>query len=168
MQASLMRLKKLYEVVLLSGSLVAICTPVALAATATASITVTATVLSVCSILATPMAFGNYASATLNSSATLAVACTVSTPYNVGLDAGIGTGGTVTVRRMSNGSSTLQYKMYSDPAHSVNIGQTVGTDTIPGTGNGLTQTITIYGQVLPSQLSTPGLYTDTVVATITY
>ena len=163
-----MRLKKLCETVLLSAGLIAISTPVAFSATATATVIVTATVLSVCTVVATPLAFGNYTSTILNGTATLAVACTVSSPYNVGLDAGTGAGGTTTTRRMTNGSSTLQYRMYSDAGHTVNIGQTVGTDTVAGVGNGLTQTITIYGQILPSQLSTPGLYTDTVVATITY
>jgi spore coat protein U-like protein len=69
---------------------------------------------------------------------------------------------------MTNGSSTLQYKLYSDSGHTVNVGVTVGTDTIAATGNGLTQTITIYGQIPANQLTTPGVYVDTVTATITY
>ena len=69
---------------------------------------------------------------------------------------------------MTNGASTLQYKLFSDSGHTTNVGQTVGTDTIAGNGTGITQSVTIYGQILGGQLTTPGVYTDTVTATITY
>ena len=163
-----MRIKTLGQNIALSVSLLALFAAGAHAATATSSLIVTATVLSVCTIVAGPLAFGNYSNVVLNASATLSVACTVSSPYNVSLDVGSGNGATITTRRMTNGASTLQYRLFSDAARSVNIGQTIGTDTISGTGNGLTQTLTIYGQILPNQLVTPGIYSDTVTATITY
>ena len=163
-----MRLKKLCAAVALSVSLLAVAPSAASAATATASLLVSATVLSFCTIAATPMAFGNYASVVLNISANLTVACTNTTSYNIGLNAGTGTGATVTNRLMTNGLSTLQYKLTSDSSHTTNIGQTIGSDTITGTGNGSPQIITIYGQIPAGQLATTGLYNDTVVATITY
>jgi spore coat protein U-like protein len=163
-----MRLKKLFTVIIIFGHLSGICTPQAEAATQTAPLVVTATVLAVCAIAVTPLSFGNYSAAVLNIPATLSVTCTSTTPYNVGLNAGTSTGATVTTRRMTNGANTLQYTLSSDAAHSVNIGQTIGTDTIAGTGNGSVQTITIYGQILANQYVVPGVYSDTVTATITY
>lgn len=130
---------------------------------------VTATVLSLCTIAATPMAFATYAAgAASTSTASLTVTCTTATPFNVGLDAGTTAGATVTNRRMTNGSSFLDYKLTSDAAHNVNIGNTIGTDTLAGTGTGLPQILTVYGLVAAGQNVSAGLYTDTVTATITY
>ena len=82
--------------------------PSALAATATSSIAVSATVLSFCTITALPLAFGNYSTAVVNASTTVAVACTVGTTYNIGLDVGLGTGATVAQRKMTFNTSEIQ------------------------------------------------------------
>ena len=123
------------------------------AATATSTIAVSATVLSFCSLTALPLAFGNYSSALVNATTTLAVVCTVGTTYSVGLDLGQGTGATVTQRRMTLNTSQLSYALYSDAARTTPWGNTVGTNTQAGTGNGLTQTLTVYGQIPANQLS---------------
>jgi len=140
------------------------------AATSTATIAVTATVLAFCTVTATPLAFGNYSSAQLDATATLAVSCTTGTPYTVGLDAGIGTGATVAAREMAGtvSGSTLSYTLYSDSGRTVVWGDTAGTNTVAGTGNGLAQALTAYGRIPAGQLSAPGAYTDTVTATVTY
>lgn len=139
------------------------------AATSSSSIVVTATVLAYCVVTATPMAFGNYASAQLDSAATLAVSCTLGTPYTIGLDQGTGVGATVPLRNMTGtvSGSTLNYSMYSDANRTSVWGNTVG-NLLPGTGNGLVQTLTVYGRIPAGQLSAPGLYTDTVTATLSY
>ena len=41
----------------------------------------------------------------------------------------------------------LNYSLSSDPAHTINWGNTVGTDTVSGTGTGGLQIITVYGFV---------------------
>ena len=64
--------------------------------------------------------------------------------------------------------ATLAYALYQDSAHTINWGNTVGTDTVSGTGNGSAQTLTVYGEVPAGQSVTPGAYTDTITATITY
>ena len=138
------------------------------AATATSTMAVTATVLSFCTITAAPMAFGTYSTALVNAASTIVVTCTVGTTYNIGLDVGQGSGATVTQRKMTLNTNTLPYGLFSDSAHSVPWGNTVGTNTLAGTGNGLVQTIPVYGQIPASQVVAPGLYTDTVTATITY
>jgi spore coat protein U-like protein len=139
------------------------------ASTATASIAVSATVLSFCTVSASALAFGNYQSVVVNQTTTVTATCTTGTTYNVGLDAGQGTGATVSARKMtSTGSNTLTYGLYSDSAHSVVWGNTIGTNTVTGTGNGAAQTLTVYGQIPGSQFSAPGSYTDTVAVTLTY
>src|SRR4051812_6590950 len=57
------------------------------------------------------------------------------TSYNVGLNAGNGSGATVTNRMMSGSSgATLPYTLYRDAARTSNWGQTSGTDTVAGVG----------------------------------
>jgi spore coat protein U-like protein len=138
------------------------------ASTATATILVTATVLSFCTITALPLPFGNYSQAALAATTTVSATCTLGTPYNIGLDPGTGTGGTVAARKMTYLTNTLTYSLYQDSGHSTVWGNTIGTNTVTGTGNGAIQSLTVYGLIPASQLVTPGAYTDTVTATITY
>jgi spore coat protein U-like protein len=65
-------------------------------------------------------------------------------------------------------SSLLSYKLFSNSGYTTNWGNTVGTDTVAGTGSGVSQTLTVYGQIPAQQFVRPGCYTDTVVATLTY
>jgi spore coat protein U-like protein len=137
--------------------------------TATSSFNVSVTVASACTITATNLAFGNYtASATSTSTSTISVTCTNTTPYNVGLSAGLATGATVTTRKMQNGSNLLNYSLYQNSTHITNWGNTVGTDTEAGNGNGATQALTVYGQVPAGQFARALVYSDTITATVTY
>jgi spore coat protein U-like protein len=65
-------------------------------------------------------------------------------------------------------SALLGYALFSDASRTVNWGQTIGTDTVTGTGNGAAQAITVYGQATAGQFVAPGAYTDTITATVTY
>lgn len=138
------------------------------AATSNSSMPVSATVQATCSITASPLAFGTYSSAQLDAATTLAVNCTNTTSYNVGLDAGGGTGATVAQRKMVNGAQTLNYTVYSDTGRANVWGATVGTNTVAGTGTGAVQTLNVYGRIAAGQAPTPGSYVDTLTATITY
>jgi spore coat protein U-like protein len=141
----------------------------ALAATATTTFAVTATVQATCLVAATPMAFGIYTGVVSTSTSIVSVTCTNTTPYNVGLSAGLATGATVTARSMTGtASALLGYALFSDSARTVNWGQTIGTNTVTGTGNGAAQPITVYGQVPAAQFVAPGAYADTITATVTY
>jgi len=141
----------------------------ALAATATTTFGVNATVQSTCLVSATAMAFGTYTGAVATSTSAVSVTCTNTTPYNVGLSAGLATGATVTTRSMTGpAAALLGYALFSDSARTVNWGQTIGTDTVTGTGNGAAQAITVYGQAAASQYVAPGAYADTITATVTY
>jgi spore coat protein U-like protein len=138
--------------------------------TVTTTFAVTANVVATCVVSATPMAFENYVSISpADSTSTITVSCSDLTTYNVGLNAGTSTGATVTTRKMKGtGTAVLNYHLYSDSARSVNWGNTVGTDTVTGTGTGAPQLLTVYGQVPAGQGPAAGTYTDTITATVTF
>lgn len=142
----------------------------ALAATATTTFSVTATVTTTCSIVASSnMAFGSYAGVQADSTSTLSATCSNLTPYNIGLDAGTGTGATVTDRKMTGpGSDTLTYHLFRDSGRTLNWGNTVGTDTVSSTGTGSAQSFTIYGRLPASQFVQSGGYSDTITVTLTF
>lgn len=139
---------------------------------ATATIAVTATVASYCSVTANPLAFGSYSGTALNVSTTIAVTCTNTTPYNVGLTAGNGSGASVTNRLMTNtatgSTQTLGYQLLSGSYTGTNWGNTSATNWQPGTGSGAAQTLTIYGVVPANQFPTPGSYADTITVQVNY
>lgn len=152
---------------IMSASPMAIAAPAA--ATATAQFNVTATVNATCLISANNLPFGTYTGVIDDANTTLSVTCTNTTPYNVGLNAGTGTGATTTSRSMTGpGGALLGYKLFQDAGYTTNWGNAVGTDTVAGTGNGAAQTLTVYGQVPAAEYVTPGGYSDTITATITY
>ena len=129
---------------------------------------VTATVQSTCLISASSMSFGTYTGAAAPSTSTVTVTCTNTTPYTVGLNAGTATLATVTTRQMTGPSSALlNYALYSDSARTVNWGNTTGS-WVSGIGSGSAQGLTVYGQAAAGQYVTPGSYTDTITATVTY
>jgi spore coat protein U-like protein len=137
--------------------------------TATTHFTVTVTIAKDCSVSATNLAFGTYTRTLVQSTSTISVTCTNMTPYNVGLNAGLATGATVTNRSMTGpASALLKYQLFSDPGYTTNWGNTVGTDTVAGTGNGGAQTLTVYGQIPAAQFTAQGTYTDTIIVTVTY
>ena len=47
-------------------------------------------------------------------------------------------------------------------------GNTVGTNTIAGTGSGGSQSYTVYGRVPPQTTPAAATYTDTITVTVTY
>lgn len=140
------------------------------AATATSSVAVSATVLNFCTVAALPLAFGNYGAVQLDGTTTVTVLCTTGTSYAVGLDAGSGTGASVSARKMTValGTETLNYTLYSDSGRSTVWGNTAGTNVVTGTGSGVLQTLTVYGRINGSQYTTAGVYADVVQVTLTY
>ncbi|MBW9332131.1 Csu type fimbrial protein [Herbaspirillum aquaticum] len=143
--------------------------PASIAATASGTLTISASVVAACTVVGSAIAFGAYTQSVVNQSGTITVLCTNGTTYNVGLDAGTGSGASVSNRKMSAaGGGTLNYALYRDSARTNNWGSTIGTDTQAGTGSGLTQTLTVYGQIPASQTPLAGAYSDTVTVTLTY
>jgi spore coat protein U-like protein len=120
---------------------------------------------------ATTLDFGTqgFLTANVEPTSTIQVQCTNTTPYNVGLDKGVN-GSSVTARLLKGGPSneTISYSIYSDSARTTNWGNTVGTDTVSQTGNGSSQSFTVYGRIPVQTTPTPGTYTDTITVTVTY
>ncbi len=135
-----------------------------------ATFTVTATVVANCTLSAGALAFGNYVpTAQTLTTAAITVTCTSTTTYNVGLDGGMGSQSSGYTRYMTGSSGAeIPYHFFSDSGRTVQWGTTVGTDTVAGTGTGSAQILTVYGSIYTSHYVTPGSYTDTVTATVTY
>ncbi|SIQ71509.1 MULTISPECIES: Csu type fimbrial protein [Acidiphilium] len=144
------------------------------ASTATTNFAVTATVLKTCTISALPLSFTAYTGAVDNSTTTISVTCTNGTNYNIGLSAGLANGATVSTRAMvcntssTCGSSTLAYALYQPGGTTTNWGQTIGTDTVAGTGTGTAQSLIVNGQIAAGLTPEAGSFADTITATITY
>lgn len=115
------------------------------------------------------MNFGNVGvlSANIDQTSTINIQCTSGQAYNIGLNRGV-TGASVAARQMSAAGSTINYSLSTDAARTINWGETIGTDTVAGLGNGAVQSYTVYGRVPPQTTPAPGTYTDTVTVTITY
>lgn len=142
----------------------------AFAGTATASMAISATVATDCTVTANPLAFGSYTGAASNISTTIAVTCTNTTPYQVGLSAGSGPSATVAARQMtvSGGGAFLNYSLLSGSFTGTNWGNTSATNWVIGAGSGSAQTITVYGVIPANQFVTPGTYSDSITVTVNY
>lgn len=138
-----------------------------LAATATTTFQVTATVAESCKVTAGNLDFGAYdpLSATArDGSSVIKATCTKGTDYTIGLDQGNNTSGTV--RRMANGGEFLSYELYSDSGRTTAWSNSTVVSTAAATGG--EESYTVYGKIPPAQFVTAGSYADTVTVTVTY
>lgn len=142
------------------------------AATTTTTFEVSSYVSAACTLSAAALAFGGYdpASSTAKDGASsLTVTCTTGTGYTVSLDEGIGSGATIAQRKMNDGgTNNMNYALYSDAGRSTLWGETIGVDTVAGTGSGAAQTLNVYGRIPALQALPAGTYTDTITVTLTY
>lgn len=122
-----------------------------------------------CLIAATNMDFGTVSALNTGKTATstLSVQCTNTTPYSVALNGGNAAAVDPTQRKMTRLAETITYGLYKDAAHTSAFGSSVG-QTVAGTGTGFSQNTTIYGYVPAQSTPSPGIYSDTIVATVTY
>jgi spore coat protein U-like protein len=136
---------------------------------ATASFTVTATVAPSCTVSASALSFGNYSGLLIDASSAVTVNCTNLTAFNIGLNAGTATGATVSARKMTSpASATLSYKLFRDSGRTQNWGNTVGTDTLSTVANGTAVQYAVFGRLPAGQSVNPAVYSDTIIATVTY
>jgi len=147
------------------------------AGTATANLSVTATVSASCSISTTPLAFGAYdpvganAATPLDATGGVVVTCTNGSSTTVtlgqGLNANTGSSDTTPLRRMVSGANFLSYTLYQNAGHTTVWGNTAGTGAAH-TGSGTATTVPVYGRIPAGQNVATGSYADTVVATVTF
>lgn len=99
----------------------------------------------------------------------ISVTCTTSTPFQIGLNAGAGSGATVANRLMTGpGGATIAYQLFRNAGRTLNWGNTLTSDVLAGTGTGSAEEFTVYGQVLAQASPAPGDYSDTITVTVTY
>ena len=149
------------------------------AATDTANLAVSATVVNVCAIGPGTLAFGtielgvNAGAGTLNptnrdadSGSTISIVCT--NGASAAITAGLGANAVGSVRNMISGVDLLAYELYTNAGRSLVLN---ATNAISYTGTGLAVTTqTVYGRITGAQVAAAkkGSYADTVLMTVTY
>ena len=144
---------------------------IAFAGTATTTFTAQLAIAAACTInSASSLNFGTQGvlAANVDQTSTIGVTCTNTTPYTIGLDAGMGSGATVAARKLTSGGNTVSYTLYADAAHTTVWGNTPSSDTVAATGSGSAQSFTVYGRVPPQGAPAPGNYSDTITVTVMY
>lgn len=138
-------------------------------ASGTTNFTVSLQTVKDCLVSAQNIDFGNRGvlSANIDQNGQVSVNCSPNTPYVVALGPG-GANAGPTARRMTKDAEFITYGLYRDVARTLPWGNTSGTDTLGGTGTGVTQNLPVYARIPPQTTPTPGLYSDTIVVTVTY
>ncbi len=131
---------------------------------------VSANVINDCTINIGNLAFPNssFLSGAVRSTTALSTRCSLNTAYKVTFGAGSTSGNTQAARKMAGGplNEKVAYQI-SNALDGTSLGDgNGGTVVISGTGNGATQTQTVFGLVPAQTTPTPGAYKDTVVATV--
>jgi spore coat protein U-like protein len=137
-----------------------------------------------CTASVPTLSFGSYdvfATSALVSTTTLSVTCqklatdpnNLTVGYVVALSTGISLG--YAQRQMASGADRIGYNLYTDSARTLIWGDGSGGSNVVTADMRLTNgapqktnTHTVYGQVPASQDVAVGLYSDSIVATITY
>jgi len=138
--------------------------------TATFSFEVRATVLPECLVTANDLNFGSVSLLTSNIDAqsSLEVRCTAGTGFDINLDNGLyGSGPTSRIMRNPGGEG-VSYGLYRDAARALPWGNTANGMPQPGVGSGTAASFDAYGRVPPQTTPSPGVYSDTIVVTVTY
>ena len=136
----------------------------------TVTLQVSANVVNACRISSTTHDFGTAGllNVTTNTTSTVTATCSATTPYTISLDGGTSGAADPTQRKMSKGGEHVTYGLYHDAGRAQAWGSTLGVNMGGGTGSGLGQNYTVYGQVLAQPTPSAGVYTDTIVTTVTY
>lgn len=140
-----------------------------------AQLSVSVTVQPSCAVQADAMAFGVYdpvAGGTLEAAASLTVACTKGTTATITLDQGgnaaPGSSDDRPHRRMADGAQYLSYDLYADAARTTAWGNTAASGRAYVATTGSAQALAVYGRIAGQQDVAAGVFTDQVVATITF
>jgi len=161
------------RVALIFGGLVLGMAAPALAQTATANLSVSATVAKNCSITTTAVAFGSYdpivtnAVAPLDGTGTVVVTCTKGAGTRI--DLGLGVNASGATRRMTGGTDFLTYELYQNTTRTTVWGSGAAAgQTIAAAPSKAARIFTVYGRIAGAQDVAAASYNDTVVATINF
>ncbi|HFZ8995317.1 TPA: spore coat U domain-containing protein [Citrobacter freundii] len=98
------------------------------------------------------------------STAGIAIQCPTGTSYSVGIGHGLHPDGNQ--RALCNNGECVHYSLYQDAAHSIEWTQSNPQEQY--SSDGQQQNLVVYGEVPAQQWPSAGVYTDTVVITLTY
>ena len=145
------------------------------AATETATMTVSSSVLTACTMTTGDLAFGAYdpTGAAVDGTATITSTCTLGGGAVITLDQGLNpdleSSDTTPLRQMADGTNRLKYHLYGDTDRNGVFGNTEATgQNVTGTGSAVTTTV--YGRIdnIENTTTPPGTYSDSVLVTLTY
>ncbi|HEX9244152.1 MAG TPA: spore coat U domain-containing protein [Anaeromyxobacter sp.] len=162
----------------LAAALAGLAAP-ALAAVATGTFNVTATVPATCKVTpgAADLAFAAYdptaAGNGATGSTTVSFHCTKGTSYKITLSTGSNSAGAVgTTRAMTAAGDYLSYELYTDSGYAnvwSSSAAAVAPNVVTGAGIPGVDSVTIYGAIPGGQYPTPSTsYTDTITLTVNY
>ena len=145
------------------------------AATTTATMTVSSSVATACTMTTGDLTFGTYdpTGANVDGTATITSTCTLGGGAVITLDQGgnafTGSTDDVPLRQMADGDNRLKYHLYATTDFAGAFGNTAGTGKSV-TGTGVAATTTVYGRIKGTEnTGTPaGTYADGVLVTLTY
>ncbi|MDA8511167.1 Csu type fimbrial protein [Citrobacter sp. Igbk 14] len=138
--------------------------------TITDQIRASATVKNGCEVVSVDdMAFGSKSPAQgdllhATSTANITVQCPTGTDYSVSIGHGLHPEGNQ--RALCHNGECVSYALYQDAAHSITW--TPDNPEKQYSGDGQAQSLVVYGSVPPQKWPSAGVYTDTVVITLTY
>ena len=164
------RLRRVAAMLVIAGGSIAFLaqTP-AHAGTATSTMSVSANIAGTCSVGATSMAFGTYAStAASTATAPIQVTCTNGVVAQVSLNQGNNNNKAAAYgsRALANGGANyLGYDIYTDNTYAT-VWNT--TNTVPVTSTGSPVTVDAYGRIPAGQTPATGSYSDSVTITVTF
>lgn len=122
-----------------------------------------------CTVTHSVLAFGSINPLTetrRDSTSDITVTCPELTAYSVALSTGTGT---YLQRVMTSDLAELKYNLYVDPQRTQVWGDGSGlTVTASGSADALGTTHTVYGSVPADRRARPGVYSDTIVVTVTF
>jgi spore coat protein U-like protein len=119
-----------------------------------------------CNVQSAGIVFGAYDvldPGALDGAGSVTVDCDSAVPFSVGLGAG---GGSYSQRRMTAGTSDLDYNLYSDAARLIVWGDGVGASDVSASGTSVD--LPIYGRIPARQNVRAGVYVDTITITVSY
>jgi spore coat protein U-like protein len=141
--------------------------------TATAGMPVRIEIVASCTVSASDLNFGAYASnqnTPVQGQTAIQLLCGAETTAEVSLDAGSGPGGNTNNRRMEQdaGGDRLDYGLFQDPGRTIHWGDRSGRDTLEVHTTGVAVTIPVYGQIPGGQRVRDGTYSDTITVRVAY
>lgn len=143
------------------------------AASASANLSVSASVANNCTISSNAISFGSYdpivaqATANLDAAGSVVITCTKGATTTIGLDTGANASGGE--RRLGSAGNYLTYELYQDSSRSTVWSNTgAGLLTVAAAPSKAARTYSVYARMTGGQDVPAGTYSDTVVATVNF